>query len=340
LFAAGVGAGGTALARPPVPLDERALEMIFAESAAPEAATNSLSQEVLRTMNRANRLPWGAALVAVTGLVMSAVALTTARSEAAPVPDVKAKATEEMKVLDRVAVENIGGLLACPTVAKELDLSSEQKTKLDEVWGQVSAKLIAQFKGRQVAPQSPEQMLAVLGFIDEAMRANDLEAVKVLTADQLRRLQQVQLQKEGPAALVSRYAVRALTLTPAQEDRLSQVIGRLNKTGFILLNFELGAAEEAAAANPNAVAMKDTVRRVLAAQATDVDAVRDEAVKLLTDDQKKRWKQMTGEPIPTAELLKATSAFSDRRIVRAYEAIEKGNAAAAPPPAKEEKEKK
>lgn len=337
VLAAGVGAATSAVARPPHAVIRSLLDSVFEQSAAPDAADVSLSQEVLRAMNESKLRSWGAGMLLVSGLIVGGVVLTTLPSDAAPVPDAKAKSTDELKVLDRVAVENVGGLLACPAVAKELDLSVEQKAKLDEAWDQVSAKLIAKFKARAAGPQSPQQMLAVLGFIDEAVRENDRAALPILRPDQLRRLRQIQLQKEGPSALVGRYAVRALTLTPDQEDRLSAVVGTLNKTGFTLLNFELGAAAEDANANPNAQLMKDTVRQVVAAQVVEVEAVRDEALKLLTKEQRARWAQMVGEPIPTGELLTASSSFSDRRIVKAYSTVEQGNVPQPQPPVKAER---
>jgi RNA polymerase sigma-70 factor (ECF subfamily) len=285
LFAAGAGAASAVTARPPLELDLRAVE----QSTNPDALSD-LSSEVLRAMNGSTRRNWYLGLIAVAAVV--GVPLVVPATHAAPTPKAEAK---EKGTLDRVRLNRLGGLLDQPAVKKAIELTDEQEGRLKAIEKDIMSQLkpfAQQPRGALGREQTNEKMNEVLGKYDE-------KAVEVLTAEQLRRLKQIQLQREEPGSLLGRFAVRELALTPEQEDKIADAIAPLLRAKPFA-----NLASKFAARNPQEAAEIDAV---LAGRAELTEKLRTEAVKHLTDGQKKKWKGMTGEPIPAVELAAAAT---------------------------------
>ncbi len=281
LFAAGVGVS-SATARPPVELDVRTVEL-----GTTPITTHELTREVLNAMNGSKR-QWFVGLLGIA--VVSLSLLFLPQTSAAPTP----KADGPVPV-DRVKLDGIGGLLDQPAVRKALDLSEEQEGKLKGVEREIMAmlKVVGQpVKGPLDRERSNEKLNEKLAQYDE-------KAAAVLTDAQRRKLKQFQLQREGPKALLGRIAVRELALTPEQEDKLAEVLApQLRARPFVNLPTKI------AARNPQEVADID---KVLGSRAEAADKVWAEALKVLTDAQKKKWKDMTGDPLPAIELAAAAT---------------------------------
>lgn len=281
LFAVGGGVS-SATAHPPIELDLKAVEL----GTNPDTA-HELTREVLHAMNGPNRL-WFLGLLGIAAVSLGLLFLPP--TSAAPTP----KADGPVPV-DRVKLNGIGGLLDQPAVRKALDLSEEQEGKLKGVEKEVMAvlKVVGQPKP---GPFGREQVNEKL---NEALAQYDDKAAAVLTDTQKRRLKQFQLQKEGPKALLDRIAVRELALTSEQEDKLAEVLApQLRARPFVNLPTKI------AARNPQEVADID---KVLGSRAEAMDKVWVEALKVLTDAQRKKWKEMTGDPIPPIELMSAAT---------------------------------
>ncbi|MEO2090569.1 MAG: hypothetical protein ABGY75_13875, partial [Gemmataceae bacterium] len=136
---------------------------------------------------------------------------------AAPVPKPDPKALD--KLLERVHVDNVGSSLTQSTISKDLALDEAQAKQVAAIWDEVSDQLVAKVKA--VKPMAngndgPEGMLEMFGTMIDCGREFDAKVLKVLKPDQIRRLKQIQLQKEGPAALLGRHALRALSPTVEQ----------------------------------------------------------------------------------------------------------------------------
>lgn len=131
-------------------------------------------------------------------------------------------------------------------------------------------------------------------FADD-MAAHDATVVKLFTPEQLYRLKQIHLQREGPTALLGRYATRELTLTAEQEDKLADALKPLLKPKLMDVI-------------PQTLAVSDLPERgkIVQQLVAKLDAVREEAMKCLTAEQKEKWKGMIGDEVATAILVVAS----------------------------------
>jgi hypothetical protein len=246
---------------------------------------------------------------------------------AAPVP--KSDGPDVDKVLSRVRVENLNGLLAQPTVAKEVSLSNEQTKTIESLTDGMAAKVRAKFVVLKQLPgggDGTEATLEVFGTIAEVNAELDLEAVKVLTADQLRRVRQIQLQKEGPAALLGRHGIRVINPTAEQEDQLATELAKWRKLPMMDEIIAASTGALGGAGNGDLPALQ----KVLDKYCVDTDTVQEAMLKVLTPEQRAKWAKLVGDPLPRKELLLSSSAFGDAKLVKA---IEEGQNAQQPPPA-------
>jgi Spy/CpxP family protein refolding chaperone len=215
---------------------------------------------------------------------------------AAPTPkEVKTKST-----LDRVKLHGIGGLLDQPTVRASLKLTKEQEDKIAAIRKEVSTTVGAIAKAQQNNPAAAagaiDLMQETMDKLTDAVAEFDPKVSEVFTEQQLQRLRQVHLQREGAPALLSRYAVRELGLTAEQEDKLADTLAPLQKPKM----FDLLASAGMAPGQPG-------IDKLFVQRAAKLDAVRDDMLKQLTPEQQKKWKEMVGEAVPTIDLLKGSA---------------------------------
>lgn len=313
--------GGAASARVPVGLVCRAAESALGEA---DGVAVQLSLEVLRAMSGTHLKALVLAGVAVLMVALGGLSRHAAETHAAPVPELKAKApTAE---LDRVRVDKIGAALACPTIREQLKITAEQDKKLDEAWAEASGGIRAAIQRQKGAnPQNADSILDIFNGLDDTAIGYDAKAVKVLTGEQLTRLRQIQLQRDGAAALLSRHAVRVLKLTADQEDRIAGEVAKSRGTGSLMVMIELQASSD----DPRMSAMIDGIRRK---QAAEFDDVTKAAVKNLTAEQKKAWADLTGAAIPSVELIRAATMFSDPRFAKLLKGDPQPPQQVQPPP--------
>lgn len=122
-------------------------------------------------------------------------------------------------------------LLMNPQVQKELGLTEEQIGKLREVGRSLMEQSRERFQGlRDLSPEERRQRMAAL--MEEA-RAQAEEALKpVLTAEQLKRLRQIELQValQGPGGvrtLLRKDVAEALGLTEEQRQKLEALADKI-----------------------------------------------------------------------------------------------------------------
>ena len=144
----------------------------------------------------------------------------------------------------------------------ELKLSDDQKHKLDKTSPDFRKVLDSQEK--------------TWAFVEEA-----------LSAEQLKRFEQLELQHEGPPALFRPEIAKKLQITEEQRKQFMGFAQEMTKTLEPLIK------ESKSAANPQAM-----------------EKMRQEALKLrqdclgkmealMSDAQKKQWQEMTGKPFDT-----------------------------------------
>lgn len=259
-----------------------------------------------------------------TSLAVLTAALIAAPLFAAPVP--KSDGADVDKLLARVRVENLSSTLGQPAVAKALGISEKQAKQIETLSDDMAAKVKAKFGVlKQVPNGGTEAMLEVFGMIGEINAELDAEVEKVLTAEQLRRVRQIQLQKEGPAALLGRYGIRAINPTVEQEDKMGAELARCRKVPMI---DEIIAASTGALGGAENADMP-ALQKLLDKYCADIDAVQEAMLKVLTAEQRATWAKLVGDPLPRKELLVSSSAFGDTKLVKA---IDDGQNAQQPQP--------
>lgn len=169
-------------------------------------------------------------------------------------------------------------LLSNKSVQKELKVTDEQAEKLNAFGREMMEKQREEFEGlRDLSQEERREKM------QELARTRAAELVKgmggILKPEQVKRFEEIQLQQSGAGAFSSPRVQEKLKLTDDQQSKLREI------------NQESGQSmREAFQDNPSdrEGAMKEIA--ALRKQATE------KAVGVLTDDQKKAWKEMTGEP--------------------------------------------
>jgi Spy/CpxP family protein refolding chaperone len=170
-----------------------------------------------------------------------------------------------------------GMLLGNSGVQKELKLTDEQQTKVKEFLEKTFAKMGEAFEARKGGDQEKAEQ------ITKAVAQDTEKFIKdTLKEDQIKRLKQIQHQVAGPGAFTDEEVANALKLTDEQKEDIKK------------LNEELGAARKEAFQG----AFGD--REKMAEARKKMENMNKEAMtkitKMLTPEQKKAWKEVTGEP--------------------------------------------
>ncbi len=174
-------------------------------------------------------------------------------------------------------------LLGIPEVQKELKMTPEQiekaKTKQADM-RQVMMEIFQQAGDfRQLSPEDRQK-------VTEKMQAAQKKAIgEVLNADQQKRMNQLELQQQGTRAFGRKEVAESLKITDEQKEQLQKV-------------------QEA-----QQVAMREAMQGIDFQNMTDEDrtkmrttmeanqkATTEKSMAVLTEEQKKKWKEMTGEP--------------------------------------------
>jgi hypothetical protein len=187
----------------------------------------------------------------------------------------------------------LAALLAGSAVAKHharggahllLNKSVQQELKLDQ--GQIDHITVAlkkvhdEFKGDiaklrdRTVPK--EQRTALAGKIAHASRK---AVAGILRPEQAKRFSQIRLQMTGVHAFLSPKTQKALKLTDSQKAEFKAIDASLQKAQHALFHSAAGKGHEAV---QQMVALRDEKMIV--------------AMKVLTEEQKKTWKEMTGAP--------------------------------------------
>jgi hypothetical protein len=196
-------------------------------------------------------------------------------------PDARAElaATQDRvkKILDDLAVLQGAGklfLLTAPAVLDDLRLSDEQRERLTDLSHRLAEKQRKPFQEfYRLTPEERGQRF--LELADRA-RANEAEVTAILTPDQFQRLKQIALQLQGPFALREPDIAATLKLTAEQKTRIRAIEA---DTFF-------GPPER-----PRGGPGRDPRK----AHEQKLSAARERIQKVLTEEQVKRWREMTGE---------------------------------------------
>jgi hypothetical protein len=170
-------------------------------------------------------------------------------------------------------------LLQHPDVQQELKLSSQRLQTISQIQRAVHEKHKEDFdRLRDLGPEERRRKQTVLAksISQEVMTALS----EVLGPEQLKRLEQIHVQRQGLRAFSDPKVDKALRLTDSQKQNIRKI--------------EQGAAQEARLLFR--VAAQEGFQETL----KKIERVRRKAVEkclaLLTDEQKKAWHELIGEP--------------------------------------------
>jgi Spy/CpxP family protein refolding chaperone len=168
------------------------------------------------------------------------------------------------------------GLLMNPSVKKELKLTDDQLTKIQDALGKVQDKHKDDFaRFREMSVDERRKMMRSIS--EDYNKA----VASVLDEKQMKRFKQIQWQIAGVGALEDPEVQKTLKLSEDQQKKLAAVFEDANKKMQDL--FKSGNVEGK--------------REEFEKLRKDAE---DKANNVLTDEQKKQWKEMQGEPFKPA----------------------------------------
>jgi hypothetical protein len=177
------------------------------------------------------------------------------------------------QILDDLAALQGAGqlhLLREPAVLDDLGLAGEQRDRVVALSSALHNRTMDVFREfRQLTPEQRRQR-----FVDLA-RASEADAEAILTATQLARLRQIDLQVQGPRAFEDPKVTATLGLTAAQRQRVRAILAEGPFGGLFGPDAARGKGREARDKGPS-----------------HVERIKD----VLTEEQKGRWRELTGEP--------------------------------------------
>jgi Spy/CpxP family protein refolding chaperone len=163
-----------------------------------------------------------------------------------------------------------GGMLQNESVQKELKVTDEQKTKLKDAVEKVLEKHRDDFA--KLREMSREDRQKLTRTVSEEMH----KAVgAILDAKQMKRWKQIQWQVTGPRALNEQEVQKELKLSDEQKKKLATIFEDSDKKLQEAFQGGAGAREKFQEIRKETQEKSDSV---------------------LTDEQKKTWKEMKGEP--------------------------------------------
>jgi len=175
------------------------------------------------------------------------------------------------------------GLLGNPSVQKELKLDDAQKEKAGALATSTREKMMG-LRDQLTDLQGPER----LAKQQELAKPINEEAMKTahafLKPEQVKRLHEISLQQRGANALSDPEIAKKLKITDEQAGKVKTILADSQSEMREL--FQSAGDDRQAAMAKVATLRKETNTKVMA---------------LMSDDQKKTWKEMTGEPFEVVQ---------------------------------------
>lgn len=177
-------------------------------------------------------------------------------------------------------------LLTMPEVLKELNVTDDQKKQIETLSGQVREKLRASFgqiNFQELQTLSPEEREKRFGEMrkkaEEATKGVEEKVAGILDAKQVARLKELQLQREGAAALARAEVIKKLDLTEEQQAKIKKIQEDARPKGNL---FDPNQSNE-----DRQAAFKKMREQMEKAQK--------DSLAVLSDDQMLEWTNMCGK---------------------------------------------
>jgi Spy/CpxP family protein refolding chaperone len=162
-----------------------------------------------------------------------------------------------------------------PSVQKELKFTEEQTTKARTVMADLREKYQEKITEARESQDFAQMQKLNLERNAEAKKA----MADVLKPDQIKRFGQIQMQQMGAMAFQNADVLQKITLTDDQKSKVKEITDDLQAQRRELFQ-----------------GFQDDREGTLKKMATLNKETNEKALAVLTDEQKKTWKEMTGEP--------------------------------------------
>jgi hypothetical protein len=186
-------------------------------------------------------------------------------------------------------------VLSNKALQEELKVTAEQKEKLKPTADKQTAMQKKMQDALKDAAGDFEKMREIGTKMQDDFKTLGEETKKVvettLTADQTKRLRQIEVQQSGPRAFATEETVKGLNLTDAQKTKIKGIADEFQKDSGEARRemFQSGGDQEKIAE------VQRKIDKLQKAAMTDIEGV-------LTDEQKKTWKTIVGEPFDLSKL--------------------------------------
>ena len=199
-------------------------------------------------------------------------------------------------------------LLARSEVQKELKLTDQQKTQLEQVNTQLDQQRHQQRdalrnNNNAGGPPDPEAMRAAFTTMQQQ---SDQAISKILTTSQSKRLQEISLQQQGPMAVATNSSVQTvLNMSPDQIAQVQMIMDESNQArrqsfqsmGAMFQQFrESGLDREAIRGKMQTPEVRSQMDRMRKQQDDLQRQTIQQIARVLTKNQKAKFNKMLGEP--------------------------------------------
>jgi Spy/CpxP family protein refolding chaperone len=166
-------------------------------------------------------------------------------------------------------------MLRMPEVQTELKLTADQKTKVETLLEQRRGQGGGGQGFRDLSPEERQKAMA------ERRAEENKQLGAILNADQMKRYNQLRLQRTGMTALAETEVATELSLTADQKTKIQEIVQQANNERRSLFQDGGGGGDREA--------MRAKMEELQKATDTKLAAV-------LTDAQKTKWKELVGAP--------------------------------------------
>jgi hypothetical protein len=171
------------------------------------------------------------------------------------------------------------GFLMAPNVQKDLKLTDTQVKKVQETLREIAERHQGDYTALRDA--SPDVRWTKIATLNETV-SDEVKSALSFSAEQSKRFDQIGLQAHGLNAFASRTVDETLKLTDDQKSKIRELVEATRSSFAGASNNNASEQERTDARNKRAVAQKENMAKVQS---------------MLTDDQKKAWQELIGEPI-------------------------------------------
>jgi hypothetical protein len=180
-----------------------------------------------------------------------------------------------------------GMLLAMPEVQKELGVTDEQKPKVEEIRSGIQEEMQSARSGidfQALQDMSQEERTAKMAELrtktEEIGKQSNAKLEKVLDEKQMKRLKQLQLQREGAAAFARPAISTKLALTDDQKEKIKTIMEEARTQARGAFNPDASPEERQAALAKMQQSRAKSLKDILAT---------------LNKDQSASWTELTGK---------------------------------------------